>query len=120
MEIKPTGARIRVQILSNEIVTKGGIIIPGLELSGQAGGPDKEPKQYLQLVRILAVGDGKLDPSTNRYVGSRYTPGQTCLMRVGISAQVHIDFVPGRTNEAIVLEDTIVGLVETEGGLPIT
>ncbi len=113
MLIKPTGARVRVRMLSNEIVTKGGIVIPGTELANVAGqGGDKEPRQFLQLIEILDVGDGKLDPSTNRFVGSRYKPGQTCLMRVGISAQVHIDFIPGRPMEAIVLEDTIVGIVQ--------
>ena len=118
MRIRPTGSRIRVRILSNERVTEGGVLVPGVEMIAAYDKKDEEDKgpmgkQYLQLVEVLEVGDGRMDPSTGAYRGSRYKKGQRCLMRCGISASVHIDFVPGKTGEAIVLEETIVGVIET-------
>ena len=118
MRIRPTGSRVRVKIISNERVTEGGIVIPGVEMvaahNKDAEGVDGPMgKQYLQLIEILEVGDGRMDPSTGGYRGSRFKKGQRCLMRVGLSAQVHLDFVPGKAGEAIVLEDVIVGIVET-------
>lgn len=118
MLIQPMGSRVSVKILSNERVTEGGVLVPGIEMvaaydkkdAEEKGSPDK---QYLQLVEVLDVGEGRMDPSTGGYRGSRFKKGQRCLMRVGLSAQTHIDFIPGRTGEALVLEDVLVAVVKT-------
>lgn len=118
MRLKPMGSRLLVKMLSNEYVTGGGIlVVPGLEIAsdsgGGAAGPEGPKGPVLQLVEILDVGEGKLNPTTNTFNGSRFQVGQRALMRIGMSAQVHIDFVPGKHNEALVQEDTIASLVLT-------
>ena len=121
MNFRPVGSRVKVKLISNETLSQGGIIVPGIELvaamekKDEGGSPNE--KKYLQLVEVLDVGDGRLDPSTGGYRGSRFKKGQRCLMRVGLSAQVHIDHIPGRVNEALVLEDVLVA-VEEEARAP--
>lgn len=115
MKIHPTGSRVLVRILSHEFQSIGGIIMPGSAIPGSPetghgeGGPGTPT---IKVVEILRVGQGKLNPATGTFMGSNWKPGEKALMRHGISAVVHIDYVPGRSNEAMVQEDTLVARVE--------
>lgn len=116
MIFQPTGNRVLVKVLENEQLTTGGVLIPGIQVARafeakreDGGGADKK---FLQLVEVLEPGDGIRNPQTGVPIGPRFKKGQRCLMRVGLSAQTHIDYLPDGTNRAIVLEDVLVGIVK--------
>lgn len=108
---------MHVRILSHEFKSEKGIIMPGLALPGMSGGGEGNKEAgvpTIKLIEIVAVGEGKLNNVTGEFMGSRYKPGQKCLLRHGISAIAHIDYIPGTHNEAIVQEDTIVAILDEE------
>lgn len=124
----PLGARVLVKILSNEYVTTGGILVPewkDLRDLRRKQGPEAQPtvQTVLQLVEILKVGEGRYDPQSGTYRGSRFKAGDKVFIRSGPSAQIHIDDMPGRADEMLVLEDVIVcavdfSLIETSSVVP--
>lgn len=114
------GSRVLVRVLSHEFKSAEGIIVPSMIIPAAGGdGASSDPHGLggpgtatIKVVEILDVGEGKLNTTTGQYMGSRWEKGQKALMRHGISAVAHIDYLPGRQNEAMVQEDTLVARVE--------
>ena len=112
---KPIGSRVIVRdITPVETKTKGGIIVPEYKaVSGEEDLGMVKKSPALRIVEVLAVGEGRADPATGKYLaGSRVVVGGKYLMRAGAMSQNHMDSLPGRPDEFVVLEDTLVCAVE--------
>jgi co-chaperonin GroES (HSP10) len=122
MQVLPMGARLKVRVLSMELRTDGGIILPASVMPGKddAGQAVKEAAAgalpTLQLVEVLEVGEGQYDPTAGVYRGSRFKKGEILLMRCGPTAQLHLDLVPvavgGKNDEVLIQETLVAGRVE--------
>jgi co-chaperonin GroES (HSP10) len=106
----PLGSRVIIKdITPDEFRSEGGVIVPQMK-----GAPDADlglvrNSPALRVVEVVAVGEGRADPATGKYSnGSRLKVGEKYLMRGGATSQQHMDSVPGRVNEFVVLEDTLV------------
>jgi co-chaperonin GroES (HSP10) len=126
LKILPRGSRLKVKVLSMEMKTEGGIIIPRAELGG-GGEPAAEEQMAaiaknalptLQLADILDVGEGTWNMQTGEYNGSRYKAGQRVLFRCGPTSQVHVDLVPptcgGKSGEMLIQESLVAAVLEGE------
>lgn len=114
MKILPTGSRVLVRILSHEFQSVAGIIVPAQTMPGMPGGGEQgsSPAPTMKVCEVILPGEGKLNTTTGQFMGSRWKPGDKALLRHGISAIAHIDYIPGRANECMVQEDTLVARVE--------
>lgn len=121
MHVRPCGARLRVKVLSMELRTEGGIIMPATASSGpdtenqmQALAKDQIPT--LQLAEILEVGEGQWSQDEGRYLGSRFKRGQRILFRCGPHSQIHLDMIPltvgGKSGELLIQETLVAGVFE--------
>jgi co-chaperonin GroES (HSP10) len=123
----PVGPRVKIKILPNESKTKAGIHLPDITFgeklaraTAPQGNPDKPEAgsgamlTSLQLARVLEVGEGRFNPENGTYRGSRYKENDLVYIRVGPSAQVHMDITPEDAKILLVLEDLIVARVEGE------
>lgn len=113
----PIGSRCIIKdITPDEFTTKGGLVIPqGKNVNSDEDLAVVKNSPALRIVEVLAVGEGRADPATGKYLaGSRLVVGGKYLMRGGGQSQMHMDAVPGRLGEFVVLEDTLVCKVEIE------
>jgi chaperonin GroES len=95
MKIRPLNDRVLVKRLSEEVMTKGGIIIPDSAQEKPAEG------------EVVAVGPGKLDDN-----GKRVAPGVKAGEKVLFSKYGGTEVKIEGEDYLIMREDDILGVIE--------